>query len=269
MPPSKAVRDAALARPAAAGARRAAAAPPHLRLVLIALVVVALLGGGWLWLRQSSLVAVRHVTVTGASGPQAARIAAALEAAARDMTTLDVRSAELRRAVEPFPIVAGVSADASPPHRLRIVVHERLPVAVLVVAGARVGVAADGTILRGHPRRPGPRRGPGPAHRGPAARRPRAPGRRAPWPRRPRACGPAWPGSSSARRAGSRRCAMAPLLVFGDAARAAAKWAAAVVRPGRPALGRGDLRRPRASPSAPPPAASSRRPLQTQPSTSG
>ena len=70
---------------------------PHLRLVLIALVVAALLGGGWLWLRQSSLVAVRHVTVTGASGSQAARIAAALEAGRRDMTTLDVRSAELRR----------------------------------------------------------------------------------------------------------------------------------------------------------------------------
>lgn len=218
--------------PSLALPRRVLAAPrlrlPHLRLVLIALVVAALLGGGWLWLRQSSLVAVRHVTVTGASGPQAARIAAALEAAARDMTTLDVRSAELRRAVEPFPIVAGVSADASPPHRLRIVVHERLPVAVLVVAGARVGVAADGTILRGTP-----------VDRVPAVAlaQPTAGPRLDDRARRAVALLAAAPPRLRARVArlelGSQGWIAplrdGPLLVFGDAARAAAKWAAAVV----------------------------------------
>ena len=119
--------------PSLALPRRALAAPrlrrPRLRVVLIALVVAALLGGGWLWLRQSSLVAVRHVTVTGASGPQAARIAAALEAAARDMTTLDVRAAELRRAVEPFPIVGRGQRRRLAAAPAAIVVHERLPVA--------------------------------------------------------------------------------------------------------------------------------------------
>ena len=68
MPPSLALPRRTLAAPRLR--------PPRLRVVLVALAVAALLGGGWLWLRQSSLVAVRQVTVTGASGPQGARIAA-------------------------------------------------------------------------------------------------------------------------------------------------------------------------------------------------
>jgi cell division protein FtsQ len=135
--------------------RRAVTAPrlraPHPRLVVLVLLVLAALGGGWLWLRESSLVAVRHVTVTGVSGPQGARIAAALEAAARDMTTLRVRQEALRTAVEPYPVVARVDARPDFPHTLRITVHERTPVAALDVAGARVAVAADRTVLRDTP----------------------------------------------------------------------------------------------------------------------
>jgi cell division protein FtsQ len=113
--------------------------------------VLALLGGGWLWLRDSSLVAVRQVSVTGVSGSDAPRVRAALEAAARDMTTLHVRNGQLHTAVEPFSAVEAVEAHADFPHGLRIVVHEHVAVGALTAGSESVAVAADGTLLRGTP----------------------------------------------------------------------------------------------------------------------
>jgi cell division protein FtsQ len=111
--------------------------------------VLVLLGGGWLWLRDSRLVAVDQVSVTGLSGTEAPRVRAALEGAARDMTTLHVRPEQLKTAVEPYPAVMGVDAHPDFPHGLRIVVHEHVAVAVLAAGSDRVPVAADGTLLRG------------------------------------------------------------------------------------------------------------------------
>lgn len=124
---------------------------PHVprRALLGALLVAILLVPGWLWLKDSSLVKVNEVTVTGASGPQAAQIRAALTDAARGMTTLDVDVQALRDAVHQFPIVADVSADARPLHRLDITVRQHVPVAALASGDARMAVAADGTILEG------------------------------------------------------------------------------------------------------------------------
>jgi cell division protein FtsQ len=122
---------------------------PPARVVAGFAAVAVLLGGGWLWLRDSSFVAVRHVTVTGVSGPEAPRVVAALQDAAHDMTTLHVRSGQLTTAVEPFPAVERVDAHADFPHGMRIVVHEHVPVAVVVSGADRVPVAADGTLLRG------------------------------------------------------------------------------------------------------------------------
>jgi cell division protein FtsQ len=122
---------------------------PPARGVAACLAVLAVIGGGWLWLRDSSLVAVRHVDVTGLSGAEAPRVRAALQDAARDMTTLHVRAGQLRTAVEPFPAVQSVEAHADFPHRLRVVVHEHVPVAALVSGGERMAAAADGTLLRG------------------------------------------------------------------------------------------------------------------------
>ena len=42
------------------------------------LVVLPLLAGGWLWLRDSSLVAVQHVHISGVHGAEAIEIRAAL-----------------------------------------------------------------------------------------------------------------------------------------------------------------------------------------------
>ncbi len=74
---------------------------------------------------------------------------AALEGAARDMTTLHVRPDQLRTAVEPYPSIMAVDAQADFPHGLRIVVHEHVAVAALAAGSDRVPVAADGTLLRG------------------------------------------------------------------------------------------------------------------------
>src|SRR2546430_2530048 len=120
----------------------------RLRIALLVCVIVApLLGGGWLWLRHSSLVAVRDVRISGVHGRDAAAIDAALVRVARQMSTLDVRPAALRAAVAPFRLVRDVRATASFPHAMRIRVIEQPPVAALAAAGARTALTADGVVL--------------------------------------------------------------------------------------------------------------------------
>jgi cell division protein FtsQ len=118
-----------------------------LRATLALLLVPALLGGGWLWLRGSSLVAVEHVRISGVNGPQAIEIAGALGGAAKRMTTLDFNPAALRAAVASYPVVGALRVRTSFPHGVSISVSERQPVAALVVSGQRTAVAADGTVL--------------------------------------------------------------------------------------------------------------------------
>ncbi len=116
--------------------------------VLIALVALALaLGGGYLWLRDSSLVAVKKVQITGVTGANAAQIRRALRASARTMTTLDVRTDQLRMAVSPYPIVKHLEISSHFPHGLTIRVIEENPVGAVVVDGRTIAVAADGTLL--------------------------------------------------------------------------------------------------------------------------
>ena len=118
------------------------------RLSLLCLaVLVALLGAGWLWFRDSSLVAVDHVTVTGQTGLDSGQIRAALVAAARSMTTLDVRTGRLRTAVAPYPVVRDLRVSAEFPHGIRIEVIERSPVGAVLIGGRSIAVAGDGTFL--------------------------------------------------------------------------------------------------------------------------
>ncbi len=119
------------------------------RIALVAAVGLLLaLGGAWLWLRDSSLVAVRQVSVVGASGPDAGQIRSALRVAGRGMSTLDVNMSALRTAVSPFPVVKDLRASTHFPHKMVIRVIEQVPVAVVVADGRRVAVAGDGILLR-------------------------------------------------------------------------------------------------------------------------
>jgi cell division protein FtsQ len=120
------------------------------RLVGAALIVLALVAIYTFWLRDSSLFAVEQVEVKGVTANKQ-EVTAALDRAAEDMTTLHVRDDELRRAVERFPTVASISADASLFHRLEISVTERLPVAEAKINGSAVAVSSDGYVLAGLP----------------------------------------------------------------------------------------------------------------------
>ena len=126
---------------------------PPIRAVAGCAAVLVLLGVGWLWVRDSSLVAVRQVSVTGLTGPDAPRVRAALQDAAQSMTTLHVRNKQLTTAVEPFPAVEKIEAHADFPHRLRIVVREHAPIGAISAGSQRLAIAADGTLLRDTPTR--------------------------------------------------------------------------------------------------------------------
>jgi cell division protein FtsQ len=125
--------------------------PVRMRVALAVVVLLALVGGGWLWVRDSSLVAVRKVTISGAYGPDAAQIRSALTLSARNMTTLDVRVDQLRTAVGPYPVVKDLRVSTQFPHGLRIRVIEHLPVGALLAGGHAVAVTGDGTLLHDVP----------------------------------------------------------------------------------------------------------------------
>jgi cell division protein FtsQ len=113
----------------------------------IAVLLAAWLG--WGWFRDSSLVQVRQVEISGVSdSPDAAAIRRELKQAARRMTSLDVDNRKLEHAVSAYSIVDSVSASGSFPSAIKITVHEYVPVAALTAPdGHAVPVAGDGTLL--------------------------------------------------------------------------------------------------------------------------
>jgi cell division protein FtsQ len=120
------------------------------RVILGIVVTIAVLAPFAMWLRQSSLVAVREVTITGIEGRQSEEIRAALTEAGRDMSVLDVRRDALRSAVEPYPIVRSLRTTTDFPHGLTIAVNAYEAIAALKSGSQLTPVAADGTILRGN-----------------------------------------------------------------------------------------------------------------------
>jgi cell division protein FtsQ len=65
------------------------------------------------------------------------------------MTTLDADVVRLRKAVERYPVVAGLRVSTDFPHRMRIRVIERVPVGTVTVDGRATAVSADGMLLPG------------------------------------------------------------------------------------------------------------------------
>lgn len=124
---------------------------PRMRRRLVALAVACLVLSGLyhFWLRDSSLVAVDKVQVTGLTSSDAASVRLAITREARTMTTLHVDHDALDSAVERFPVVRGLEVSPDFPHGLRVHVIEYQPAAIAVSDSGRVPVAGDGTILRG------------------------------------------------------------------------------------------------------------------------
>ena len=119
------------------------------RILAGVLVAACALVGGWLWVRDSSLLAVRDVFVTGADSTQGPQIRSALRSAGLDMTTLHVRKDALRAAVSQYPSVKGIDVRADFPHKLFVHVRERAPVVAIQSGGTTVAAARDGLVLRG------------------------------------------------------------------------------------------------------------------------
>jgi cell division protein FtsQ len=117
------------------------------RTVAGALVALALLVPGALWLRDSSLVAVSHVQITGATGADGEQVRQAITDAAHGMSTLHLDPSRITAAVQPFPIVESVEVRGALPHTLKVVVHEHVPVGALSLGARREAVASDGTVL--------------------------------------------------------------------------------------------------------------------------
>jgi cell division protein FtsQ len=121
-----------------------------LRLGLGLVVLLAAAAAGWMWLRDSSLVAVRDVQITGVTASDGDRVRTALETAALEMTTLHVRPQALEDATANLASVASVEVATDFPHTLRIHVNERRPVAALAPRGEqRIPVTGDGVVMNG------------------------------------------------------------------------------------------------------------------------
>jgi cell division protein FtsQ len=112
---------------------------------------VALAAGYFLWLRDSSLVAVTDVDVVGVTSGERERIVAELTEAGEQMTTLHADAAAMERAAAPFPTIEAVELDPNFPHGLRIEVSERPPTLLARAGGHEVPIASDGTVLKGVP----------------------------------------------------------------------------------------------------------------------
>jgi cell division protein FtsQ len=125
--------------------RRARLPRPGPRALAAVVVLAAVLTGGYFWVRQSSLVAVQQVSVTGVSGPDAAAIRQTLAQTAERMTTMNIDAHALRASVARYPVVRSLRVSVQLPHGVRIAVFEQVPVAVL---GGTV-VSARGTLLPG------------------------------------------------------------------------------------------------------------------------
>jgi len=109
------------------------------------LVLAALLTGAFFWVRQSSLVAVQRVTVTGVSGPDASAIQQGLVRTAERMTTMEIDRRRLQAIVSRYSFVRSLRVSVRLPHSVTIAVFEQVPIGVL----AGTTVSAHGTLLPG------------------------------------------------------------------------------------------------------------------------
>ena len=87
------------------------------RLLALAVASLVLVAGYQLWFRDSSLVEVKRVQVTGLTTSDAKRVRAALTSAGKAMTTLHVDRAALDRAVETYPVIRALDGQPRLPAR--------------------------------------------------------------------------------------------------------------------------------------------------------
>jgi cell division protein FtsQ len=115
-------------------------------------VVAALFALYTFWFRSSGFVRVKHVTVTGVSIRDGARLSAALTNAALGTSVLDVPIGKLETVASPYKSVRKIEASAQSFHDLKLRVVEYQPAAVAVGPDRRpVALTINGELLEGFP----------------------------------------------------------------------------------------------------------------------
>lgn len=114
------------------------------RLIVAALIVAALVAGYMLWFRDSSVVAIESVEVTGAN--VAPGVEEQLTAAATGLSTLHLDRGAIEQAVADDPSVVALKIETDFPHGVTIDVESRTPAGWLDADGGTL-IAADGTVL--------------------------------------------------------------------------------------------------------------------------
>ena len=114
------------------------------RLIVALLLLAALIAGYMLWFRDSSLVAIDDVRVTGAN--VAPGIEDRLTATATGLSTLHLDRGAIESVVADDPTVVGLKIDTDFPHGVTIDVQSRTPAGWLATDGGTL-IAADGTVL--------------------------------------------------------------------------------------------------------------------------
>jgi cell division protein FtsQ len=136
-------------RPLRAARGAFGAASWRYRFAVIAILAATVAAGYFLWLRDSSLVAVTNVDVVGVTSGDRGQIVSELTGVAEQQTTLHADPAKIEKAAAVFPTVESVSVDPNFPHGMRIEVNERPPAMLIQSGGQQVPAAADGTLLAG------------------------------------------------------------------------------------------------------------------------
>jgi cell division septal protein FtsQ len=130
-------------RPISARVRR----PSRWTLILSLLILAAVIAGGFMLVRNSSLVAVDEVKVVGLSGYYDKDARSAVVAEAMQMTTMNFDPSKIEDAASGFVDVAGVKVETDFPHAATIYVHVRRPVLIARLTGRTVTLSQDGEVI--------------------------------------------------------------------------------------------------------------------------
>lgn len=117
-------------------------------LAFLVVVAVALIAG-FLLIRDSSLVAVESVKVTGLVKGDPKGLEGAISRAAREMTTLHIDNDALARIAARYATVKKVSAKPVFPNKLKLEVIHHSPVAVISTTEGTAALTRDGTVVEG------------------------------------------------------------------------------------------------------------------------
>lgn len=121
--------------------------PSRWTLLVSFLVLVAIVAGGFMLVRNSSLVEVREVKVVGLSGYYDKQARSAVVSEAMQMTTMNFNAERVQEAAAGFVDVAGVRVETDFPHGATIFVDVRRPVLVARLNGRTVTLSQNGEVI--------------------------------------------------------------------------------------------------------------------------